>query len=373
MIRVLLDCRMENWSGIGRYTRSMAGALAVHPDVDLVTVGPSGGLAPMGDVLSAKIARAHPFSLLGAVEFSRLVIHAKPDLVHCTHFPTPLPATVPLVATLHDVLPLVVPGLMPSRLKRWIYRRWIARAVRVTDRIMVPTNATGADVLRLFPSARTKLTIVPYAADDLLLGPIGPLRPGLEEAIAGPYLLAIGNTRPHKDLPTLIRALVGLAASGQDKVRLLLVGDEPPQYLGALLAGAPEEMRHLVTFVGKVSDPELRALYAGATAFVSPSQYEGFGLPALEAMALGAPVVAADSRAAKEVLGSAALFFPAGDVGALTTALDTLLADERARAQLVVSGQRRASEFSWRRTAEETVAVYREALWSANRGKPRGK
>ncbi len=117
-----------------------------------------------------------------------------------------------------------------------------------------------------------------------------------------------------------------------------------------------------MAFTGRVSDAELRALYAGASAFVFPSRYEGFGLPPLEAMALGAPVVCADAASLPEVVGDAALLFPAGDAVALAAALSRVLDDLALRERLSRAGRERAARFTWERTAAATVAVYREAL-----------
>ena len=330
-------------------------------------------------------AAAHPFGVRGAFELGRLARKTKPDVVHCPHFPTPAPVRGPLVVTLHDLTPLLVPGVMPSTARRAVYRAWNARAARLAGRIIVPSRATAADVTRLFPAARGKLAVTAEAADDFAAGAAANLAGPLADLVARPYVLAIGNTKPHKDLTTLLRALAQMAPARPD-LRLLLVGAEPPGYLGAPRAGAPPgaapaappgvpprvplgvppgvppEVRARVVFTGRVSDAELRALYAGASAFVFPSRYEGFGLPPLEAMAFGAPVVCADAASLPEVVGDAALLFPSGDAAALAAALFRLLDDPALRERLAQAGRERAAQFTWQRTAAATVAVYREAL-----------
>jgi len=266
-----------------------------------------------------------------------------------------------------------VPGVMPSAVKRVVYRRWNARAARLAGRIIVPSRATAADVTRLFATARGKLAVTTEAADDFSSGPSGPLTGMLAHLASPPYLLSMGNTKPHKDLATLLRAFAQLATSGPD-LRLLLVGAEPPGYLGVALAGVPPDVRARVAFTGRVSDAELRTLYAGALAFAFPSRYEGFGLPPLEAMALGvglppleamalgAPVVCADAASLPEVVGDAALLFPAGNAAALAAALSRVLDDPALHERLSQAGRERAAQFTWERTAAATVAVYREAL-----------
>jgi glycosyltransferase involved in cell wall biosynthesis len=362
-MRVLLDCRMAAWSGVGRYTTGLARALAVRDDIDLVQICIAGGPSPAmpGPGVEVAFAAAHPLGVRGALELGRLARKAKPDVVHCPHFPTPAPVRVSLVVTLHDLTPILIPGVMSSAVKRVVYRRWNARAARLADRIVVPSRATAADVERLFPAARGKVAVTAEAADDFSSGPMGPLTGILARLTSQPYLLSMGNTKPHKDLPTLLRAFADLAPS-RPNLRLLLVGEEPRGYIDAALAGVPSEVRARAVFTGRVNDPELRALYAGALAFVFPSRHEGFGLPPLEAMALSVPVLCANAASLLEVVGDAALLFPAGDAGALASALTRVLDDPALRERLSRTGREHAAQFTWARTAAATVAVYREVL-----------
>jgi glycosyltransferase involved in cell wall biosynthesis len=291
----------------------------------------------------------------------RLIRDAKPDIVHCLHFPTPLPSRTPLVVTLHDLIPLVEPDAMPSMLKRSIYRCWNSRAVHRADLVLVPSRATAADVVRLSPKARDKLRVIGEAADDFSAGPMAPLSGVLAQAATGPYLFSMGNTKPHKDLPTLLRAFQQLAES-RPELRLVLAGVDSSDYLQKHLDAARPGLRSRVAFTGRISDEQLRTLYAGATVFVFPSRYEGFGLPVLEAMALGAPVVCTEAASLSEVAGDAALLVPPGDPDALANAITRTLDNEALRSNLVLAGRLRAAQFSWRQTAAETVAAYREVL-----------
>ena len=360
---VLLDCRMAGWSGIGRYTTGLARALAAREDIGLVQVCAPGETppAPAGAAGRIVTAAAHPFSVLGAVELGRMVHRMKPDVVHCPHFPTPLPSRGALVVTLHDLIPLVVPGVMPSALRRAVYRRCNARAVRLADRLVVPSRATAADVQRLFPAARGRLVVTAEAADDFSVGPIEPLTGELAHLASRPYLLSMGNIRPHKGLPTLLRAFARVAHT-EPGLRLLLAGAEVPGYLDDEFAGEPQELRARVAFTGPLRQPALKAVYAGAVAFVCPSQYEGFGLPVLEAMTLGVPVVCADAASLPEVVGDAALMFPSGDTEALVKSLSRVLHDSGLREGLSRAGLERAAGFTWELTAAATVAAYEEAV-----------
>ena len=356
-MRLLIDCRMARWFGIGRYTRSLVGALSRRRDLELVLAVSARQGALEGLPGPAEVRRMHcPPLLPGAgLELAALVARVRPDVVHCTHFPTPLPAGGrPLVVTLHDLIPLLEPDSMPSALRRALYRAVNLRAARVARRIVAPSRATADDLEALLPGARGKVRVVHEAADDFSKGEVGAVPP----AVAGTqrYLLGMASTRSHKELRTLLRAFATLAPRYPD-LALLLAGEGSRAWLDGEL---PQDLP--VRFTGPVDDAGLRALYRGAAAFVFPSRREGFGLPILEAMALGAPVLCASTPAALEVAGQAALHFETGNPAALAEALDHLLGQESLRSRLVTAGLERAAAFSWDRAAEETVSVYREAL-----------
>ena len=354
---------MATWTGVGRYTVGIARALAARDDIELVQVVAPDERPPVAprDGARSIVARKHPFSLAGAREIGRIARSVDADVVHCTHFPTPMPAPHPLVVTVHDVMPIVVPGIMKSPIKRAVYRYWNARVAKLADRIVVPSRSTADDIARLFPLTAEKIRVTPEAADEFRAGPRGRLAPELADVIVWPYLLSMGSTRRHKDLPTLLHAFARVAPAHPD-LRLLLVGDTDLAFVDSTLAGTPAEVRHRVLFTGRLADPPLRTLYAGAEVFVFPSRYEGFGLPPLEAMEMGAPVVVANASSLPEVVGEAALLFEPGDIAACAAAIESVLTQPALREQLIAAGYERAGGFSWAYTAELTVATYREVV-----------
>lgn len=353
-MKVLLDCRMATWSGIGRYCTGLTRALAEVPDIRIVQLIAAGEAPPVRDAPVVAAAR-HPFSLGGAVEFARAVSGVAPDVTHALHFPVPLPARGPLVVTMQDLTPLVVPGVMPSAVKRAAYRLKVARAVRAADRVLTPSACSARDVAHFFPSAAGRITTTLLAADDFTTGTVGELPAG----IAGTrYVLSMGNTKPHKDLPTLLRAFAALA---EPSLLLVLAGADPGGYAASVLGEDPAVSR--VRFTGRVSDETLRALYAGAALLAVPSRYEGFGLPPLEAMAFGTPVVVADAASLPEVVGDAAELVAPGDVAALTKAMRRILDNPALARDLSARGRLHAAGFSWARTAAETALAYREAAY----------
>jgi glycosyltransferase involved in cell wall biosynthesis len=344
---------MSTWSGIGRYCQGLVRALAELPDIEIVQMIAAGSAAPSDSAESVE-ARHHPFSLRGALEFGRIAREVAPDVTHALHFPTPRPVTCPLVVTIQDLTPLVVPGVMPSALRRAVYRHSIGRAVRIADRILTPSAHTARDIVRLFPDAEGRITPVLLAADDFTSGAVG----ALPEWLAGKrFVLSMGNTKQHKDLPTLLAAFATL---GDDALALVLAGSDPGGYVASVLGDDPAASR--VRFTGPISDDTLRALYSSAELLAFPSLYEGFGLPPLEAMAFGTPVIVAEAASVPEVVANAALMIAPGDVAALADAMRGILGDPALAGDLARRGIARAGELTWARTAELTAAVYREAM-----------
>jgi glycosyltransferase involved in cell wall biosynthesis len=354
---------MASWSGVGRYSVGISGALARHPEVEPVLVLAANESVPelLCDCERHHV-EGHPFSPAGSYHFSETLQRVKPDLTHCLHFPTPFPATHPLVVTMHDLTPLLVPGVMPSGAKRAIYRYAVRRAVHVADRIVTLSEFSLEQVSSVFPSAASKGRVTLAGADDFAAGPVAILEGRLAEIAGASYVLSMGSTRPHKDLPTLLSAFAALAAERAD-LRLVLAGTGEDGYLDAQLAGVSEDVRSRVSFTGSITDDELRALYTHAELLAFPSRYEGFGLPPLEAMALGTPVVTTNAASLPEVVGKkAALVVDPGDATALADAIAQVLDKPATRRRLVKAGHARAEELTWAAAAERTVEVYRELL-----------
>jgi alpha-1,3-rhamnosyl/mannosyltransferase len=175
-------------------------------------------------------------------------------------------------------------------------------------------------------------------------------------------VLWVGSLEPRKNVGTLVAAFARLVASTAVPHRLVLAGPSGWLVEGLIPERERRRLGERIRVVGRVSDADLRALYGGADVFALPSRHEGFGLPALEAMVQGTPVLGADIPALREVTGGAARLVPADEVGAWHLALEALLGDDTGRTALAEAGRRWATRFSWERTVRETRAVYAELL-----------
>jgi glycosyltransferase involved in cell wall biosynthesis len=276
------------------------------------------------------------------------------DLVHATSAAVPPTRGRPLVATVHDLAFRHYPEAYPAA-----GRRYHERSARIVAdeaaRVLVPSEATARDLAELYGVDRGRVTITPLGAEV----PPDPDRAGAERllhdlGVRGPFLLAVGTLEPRKNLPRLLDAF-GEAAGELGGHWLVVVG---PVGWGPRLRPTWDSVR--VKLAGPVGDRLLHALYQAADGLAYPSLYEGFGLPVLEAMANGTPVLTSDRSSLPEVAGDAALLVDPTDRAAIAAGLVRLAGDSALRRRLVEAGRRRAAAFTWRATAAATWSTYRE-------------
>lgn len=253
------------------------------------------------------------------------------------------------VLALHDAAIFAHPGNFS-----WSYRRLHQflrpRLARRAWRLLTVSAFSRRELARHCGVPESRFTVIGDSAEHILQVPAEPAclaRLGLE---AGRYLLCVGNRTPNKNLPLAARAF---GALGRSDLKLAIVGGDQTSVFGsgAAISGAN------IVLTGRVSDGELRALYEQAALFVFPSRYEGFGVPPLEAMALGCPVVSSDAASMPEVLGDAARYFASDDAASLTAALAAALDDIAAGRWRADAGTARASRYSWARNAEELAGL----------------
>jgi glycosyltransferase involved in cell wall biosynthesis len=367
--------------GIGRYTAELARLLPALPagDGEEITLVPFVARHRREDV----DARLREFGLAGVdpvvlplprpllydawhlfrrpgLGRSRRLRYA--DVVHAPSVAVPPKADAPLVVTAHDAAPLMYPDAYPRRGRRF-HAQGLAAAAKRADLVITVSQSAAEELVTYTAIPPERIRIVPngvdleIARDEDVENVRGEL--GLGDA---PYVFWVGSLEPRKNVGVLVDAFVRWATHTDLPHLLVLAG--PTGWLedeASVLAPA-RRLGDRVRTVGRIGDPALGALYRGADLFAFPSRHEGFGIPVLEAMAQETPVLAADIPALREIAAGAAVLRSPDDRGAWVAALDNLLHDEAELSRLGEAGRARARDYSWERCAEETRAVYREAL-----------
>lgn len=289
------------------------------------------------------------------------------DVLHSPAFVAPVRAPCPSVITVHDVTYLLYPGHFAAW---WVrYLRYVMPAsIRSASAIICPSQHSKRDVVEAYKIPEAKVHVVWQGVDHQQFHPGAVLERAWasEVGIRAEYLLHVGGFYQRKNVPALLRAVAQLRARGKWGDRqLVLAGAEAPGIFGAdeiHRTIAELDLSPHVVLPGRVPDELLPGLYANAALVAMPSLYEGFGFPILEGMAAGTPVVASNTSSLPEVAGDAAILIPSQDVEALAEAIGQVLESPQLRAELRARGLKRAQEFSWKRTAEETIAVYRTVV-----------
>jgi len=364
-----LDARTAtgHFPGIGRYVVNLAQAMAplLGEDERLVLLRDPNRPSPW-DLTALRDERIQivdlplsPFSLRQQWTIPRLLRRLEADLYHSPYYLMPYRPGCPALLTVHDLIPLLFPR-HSTRQARLLFRWTTALALRAVRRTIAISEATRQDLLRHFPVSAEQVSVIPEAAD-----PAFRPRPPAEVAalrrkhgLPERYVLYLGSNKPHKNLVRLIEAWA-FVRHHAPRTTLLIAGVWDPRYPQPKRRAEGLGLGAAVRFLGPVAEADLPALYSGATAFVFPSLYEGFGLPVLEAMACGVPVACSQTSSLPEVGGDAVLAFDPTDVEAIGEALRCLLEDASLREHLRQRGLARAATFSWERTARETLALYR--------------
>ena len=282
---------------------------------------------------------------------------ARCDLFHCLSSYLPLGGVmVPSVVTVHDLKYVHFPEFLSNALKGWYLRQILMKTIRNATKIIAVSQSTKQDLIALGASANDVCVIHEASAIDTT----EPPAPNLISSRWPSYFLHVGENRPHKNLPRLLEAYRKVV--GEEPVRtppLVLAGRGTTE-----LTSAIEQLglADRVIAVGAVSDAQLIALYQQAFALVFPTLYEGFGLPVLEAMSFGAPVITSSTTSTKEVAADAAELIDPTSVADIARGMTKLVTDDEYRRSLSEAGRRRAAEFSWVRAAAETWALYRQLV-----------
>lgn len=283
----------------------------------------------------------------------------KPDLVHFGMVQQPLLYRGKVVTTFHDLTTArfrnPAKNWLVFTFKRWVYK-WVNKFAAFKSRaIITPTEFTKDDVAKFTRTNSRKFTVTYEAADRIKEDP-----EPIEELVGSRFMFYVGRPQPHKNLNRLIEAFA-VAKQTHPDLKLVLVGKTDALYKRLQRRARAKHIPD-VLFTGFVSEGQLRWLYKHAAVYAFPSLSEGFGLPGLEAMAHGCPVVSSNATCLPEVYGDAAEYFDPRDTWDMARAITDVVGDEKLRSELITKGRTQAAKYSWERMAKQTLAVYEEVL-----------
>jgi glycosyltransferase involved in cell wall biosynthesis len=364
-------------TGIGHYTLELARELALlsqRDEFELISPFPfREELSTETLPLNLRLRRSRA-GLLGkrwwTVGLPFEMRRERYTLFHGTNYDIPLWSGSPTVVTIHDLSVLLLPQMHERRIVRRARRRLPIMARRATA-VITATEAVRREVCEHLKLKPERVFVTPYAPRRTFR----PVAPAEAEEVTrrfrleDDFLLFVGTIEPRKNLITLIRALEEIVRATDLLPQLVIAGKEG--WLGDELFSyiARSGLKERLRFTGYLAEEELAALYSACGVFIYPSLYEGFGLPPLEAMACGAPVITSRTPSIEEVVNSAARLVEPTDAPALARSIVNLLEDKGAREHLSREGRARAAQFSWEKTAKQTWNVYQQALQSGT--KPR--
>ena len=370
-MKIAIDVRKWHDYGIGTYVRNLVRHLArIDKETTYLLLCRGADQATLRDLAEnfvPVVDESPGYSLREHITIPFKLHRLGADLLHSPHYVLPRLCPAPAVVTIHDCIHLLFPEYLPNRLA-WRYARYMmGTAIRRAQVVFTVSQASKNDILRLYPEADPqRVQVVPNAIDPALLED-----PGTEERerireryqIRGRFLLFAGNIKPHKNLDRLIAAFGLLKHEPAHRdLKLFIIGDEINRYGSLRRSVEAAGVRQDVRFFGFVPDRTLAGLYRLASVFVFPSLYEGFGLPPLEAMACGSPVVTSRISALPEVVGDAAVLVDPYSVEDIARGIDSVLGNEAVAADLVARGRARARSFSWTRSVRAIHGTYMTLL-----------
>ena len=369
--RIGIDARKLTDFGIGTYISNLLCALA---EIDweneyVLFVGtPARDLpAHRPENFQLVFEKAPVYSARELTTLSWKLLRLKLDLYHATHYVLPAVVRCKAVVTIHDIIHLLYPEFLPNRLAFLYAQRMIRRSLTRGDRVIADSQNTKKDLMDYFETDGRKIEVIYPGVADLFRRPMETAavdrvlaRHGLER----PYLLFVGNPKPHKNLDNVVTAFARVVNADRFEGDLVCVGGRDQNQVRIAHRAARLGVEDRIKLLGHVAEEDLPGLYRGARIFLYPTLYEGFGLPVVEAMASGVPVITSSTSSLKEISSGYAELVDPLDVEQMAATIIRCLGDEQLLARLRAAGLERAEHFSWRRTAERTLAVYERTIAS---------
>ena len=365
-LRVALDARKLRDFGIGTYVRGILGAAASRGAHGLAAIVRPGDEPLLPEGVAAVPCGAAGYSLSELFEVRRAVARAGADVFHAPHYVVPLFPPRATVVTVHDLIHLQRPE-HATPAKRLYATAMLRRALRSARVVLTVSDAVRRDLAAFAPEHAAKVRAVPNGVDARLLAPVPPEETARVLGAArldAPYVLFLGNDKPHKNLDGLLAAFATVAAAGLPH-RLVLAGGAGERRAARAEAARRAGVEGRVVDLGVLPDGDVAPLLAGASALAMPSFLEGFGLPVLEAQAVGAPVVCSNRGGLPEAAGDAALVVPLEEPAALGDALVRVLSDASLAERLRSRGRERSRAFTWDATFDAVARAWSDAAEAA--------
>jgi glycosyltransferase involved in cell wall biosynthesis len=364
-MRIAIDARKLRDFGIGTYIRNILIELSrLDRETEYVVLCRPDDV-DSGDVLGRNfrmVPEAAPtYSIAEQFKIPLALARESIRMVHEPHYVLPPLVQCRSVVTIHDCIHLMFPEYLPNRLGYYYAKASMWTATRKADRILTVSEASKRDILRFFDVAPDRVSVIHNAIDERFLAPADAERMDLVRQryqLDHPFVLYVGNIKPHKNIERLIAAFARARGQLGNDVKLIIVGDEISKYPGLRQSVHKHKLDKFVRFLGFQPMETLAAFYRLARAFVFPSLYEGFGLPPLEAMACGTPVITSNVSSLPEVAGGAALLVDPYDEEAIASAMVRAVTDETLRAELIEKGKQRARTFSWTQSVQRIHEIY---------------
>jgi len=372
--RIGIDARLfgtAQAAGIGTYTEELVGNLLKTDPINQYTVfvtPATSAVFPFYAPNLTKVSVPYPhYTVAEQLFYPRVLSQAKLDLVHYTNFNTPVFfRSTKNVVTIHDLTLWFYPGRKhKSPFKKWVYRYIIAKSCQNADRIIAVSEGTKQDIVKYLKIDPAKIDVIYEGVAPRLRYQTDPKKIEMIKSkynISAPFFLYVGQWRNHKNLVRLIRAFAIFRRRYNLEHQLVIVGKQDP-----LAPEIPATIKQLglqdtVITTGYIADSDLSDFYVSAEAFVFPSLYEGFGLPPLEAMSHGTPVISSNASVMPEVLGDAALFFDPLNLEDIASKLYQFATSYKLRQELKDKGIAQARKYSFGRMAREVLATYQKVL-----------
>ena len=343
-------------AGVRRYVAELCPALlALGEPIEIVALGGSAAAIPSG--LSQVAEPWHPPTNLGwtLVGLTRAAARARVDLIHAPAYTAPLWGAAPTVVTIHDVSYERHPEWYPYR-RDWLRRAFYRSSARAAAHILTDSEFSRQEIAEAYAIPPDRVTVAPPGVSGAFAP--GPSTVPLPDRVTTPYVLHVGDLHERRNLTVAIDALASARPRLQQPLSLVLAGVD--RGVGAQLDERAAAAAVPLIRLGPVDDATLLALYRGAGALVYPSRYEGFGLPALEALATGTPVIASRAASIPEVVGQAGLLLDPDKPSAWADAIVQVMTDAAEQTRMRNAGVSRAAAFTWARTARITLDVYRQ-------------